>query len=157
MRVYIAGLAALVVELASITLLLRQGVFVLAVNAVSLVVSVAINWSAALRFGLAGAALGTVITIFGDRIATLLRISRHTGIPVRRLQDWRALGLSMLFATLAAALAWAVTQRFFALAGPVARMIAGGAVMAVAYAAMAGKSEAGRSWLAALRGARRAR
>jgi O-antigen/teichoic acid export membrane protein len=157
MRVYIAGLAALVVELASITLLLRQGAFVLAVNAASLVVSVAINWSAALRFGLAGAALGTVITIFGDRIATLLRISRHTGIPVRRLQDWRALGLSMLFAALAAALAWAVTQRFFALAGPGARMIAGGAVMAVAYAAMAGKSEAGRSWLAALRRARRAR
>ncbi len=154
MRVYIVGLAALVVELASITLLLRLGAFVLALNAVSLVVSVAINWIAALHFGLAGAAVGTVATILADRIATLARVARQTGIPVGRLQDWRALGASMLFAALAAALAWAVTDGFLAAAGPLARVIAGGAVMAVAYALMAGKSVTGRAWLAALRGAR---
>jgi O-antigen/teichoic acid export membrane protein len=154
MRVYIAGLAALVVELASITLLLRQGAFVLVVNAVSLAASVAINVIGALRFGLAGAALGTVITIFADRIATLARISRHTGIPLGRLQDWRALGLSLAFAALAAALAWAVTDRFFAAAGPLARVTAGGLVLAVAYASMVGKSQAGRDWIAMLRAAR---
>lgn len=155
MRIYIAGLAALVVELASITLLLRQGPFVLSVNAVSLVVSVAINWVGALHFGLVGAALGTVATIFGDRVATLLRIARLTGIPVRRMQDWRELGLALLCAALAAALAWAVTDRFFAASGPAARVIAGAAVMAVAYASMAGHSQTGRIWLATLRGARR--
>lgn len=154
MRVYIAGLAALVVELASITFLLRQGAFVLVLNAVSLAVSVGINWMAALRFGLAGAALGTMITIFADRIATLLRISRQTGIALGRLQDWRSLGLSMLFAALAAALAWVATDRFFAASGPLARVIAGGAVMALAYASMVGNSQSGRAWLATLRGAR---
>ena len=157
MRVYIAGLAALVVELASIMFLLRQGPFVLAVNAASLVVSVPINWVGALNFGLAGAALGTVTTIFGDRIATLLRISRQTGIPVGRLQDWRGLGRSMLFAVLAAAFAWTMTDRIFAAAGPLVRVIAGAAVMSVAYAAMAGKSQAGRAWLETLRGALRGR
>jgi O-antigen/teichoic acid export membrane protein len=157
MRVYIAGLAALVVELASITLLLRLGGFVLAVNAVALVVSVAINWIAALHFGLVGAALGTVTTIFADRIASLARIARQTGIPVSRLQDWRALGASLLFAALAAVLSWAVTDRFFAAAGPLTRLIAGGAVLAVAYASMAAKSETGRAWLATLRGAERGR
>jgi O-antigen/teichoic acid export membrane protein len=156
MRVYIAGLAALVVELASIMLLLRQGTFAMAVNAVSLVVSVPVNWVAALNFGLPGAALGTVTTIFADRIATLARISRRTGIPVRRLQDWRGLGCSMLFAALAAALAWVVTDRFFAGAGPLARVMAGAVVMSVAYAAMAGRSQAGRTLLATLRGARHA-
>jgi O-antigen/teichoic acid export membrane protein len=89
MRVYVLGLIALVVELASITLLLRHGMFVVGVNAVAVVLAVPISWLGAQHFGLAGAAAGSVMMIYLDRIATLRHISRHTGIPFRRLQDWR--------------------------------------------------------------------
>src|SRR6266571_901615 len=117
MRVYIVGLAALVVELATIIMLLRQGAFMTGVNLVALVLSVALNWFSAQHFGLAGAAMGGVTAIWLDRIATLWRIALRTGVPFPRLQDWRTLGLLMLFAALAAVLAWAVVSRYFAESG----------------------------------------
>jgi len=43
MRVYIVGIAALVLETASITMLLRQGPFVMCLNLVALVVAVALE------------------------------------------------------------------------------------------------------------------
>ena len=64
MRVYIVGLAALVLELASLTMLLRQVVFVMALNAVLLAPSVALDWIGATHLGLAGAAAGSVIAIY---------------------------------------------------------------------------------------------
>ncbi len=140
MRVYIAGFATLVVELASVTLLLRQGAFVLGLNVATLILSVALNWYAAQHIGLVGAAVGTVITTYIDRVATLWCIARRTAVPFRRLQDWRALGLTMLYATLAAALAWGAVDRYFGAGGALVRLAAGGAFLTVAYAAMAALS-----------------
>jgi len=151
MRVYIVGLAALVVELATIIMLLRQGAFMMGVNLVALVLSVALNWFSAQHFGLAGAAMGGVTAIWLDRIATLWRIALRTGVPFRRLQDWRTLGLVMLFAALAAVLAWAVVGRYFAESGPFVRLAAGGALLAAVYAAIVALSGMDRGWLAAAR------
>jgi O-antigen/teichoic acid export membrane protein len=137
MRVYIVGIAALVLETASVTMLLRQGPFVMWLNLVALVVAVAIDWWAALRFGLAGAAVGSVSVIYLDRLVTLWRIGKLAGAPLRRLQDWRSLGLRLLLAVLAAALAWSVVGRYFAESGPMAHLAIGGAILAAAYAAMA--------------------
>ncbi len=151
MRVYIVGLAALVIEFASILMLLRQGAFILWVSLVVLIFSVALSWISARAFGLAGAAAGSVTAVYIDLIATLWRISLRTGIPVRRLQDWRSLGLLMLFAALAAALAWSIVGRYFAANGPLSRLAVGGALVAVTYIAMATVSGMARNWLVTVR------
>ena len=75
----------------------------------------------------------------------------RTGVPFRRLQDWRTLGLVMLFAALAAVLAWAVVSRYFAASGPFVRLAAGGALLAAAYAAMVALAGIDRLRLAAAR------
>lgn len=136
MRVYVVGLAPLVVELASITLLLRQGSFVMGVNLAALFIAVPISWLAAQHIGLAGAAAGSVIMIYLDRLVTLRHIARITGIPFRALQDWRSLGTLVLFAAAAAALAWWVAGHYLNHAGPYARLVAGGLVMAASYGAL---------------------
>ena len=151
MRVYIIGLAALVIELSSVTMLLRLAPFVMWLNLIALAIAVVLDWICALHFGLAGAAAGSVAVIYLDRIATLRHIARHTGVPLQRLQDWRALGLRMLFAVLAAALAWGLVGRYFGASGPLARLIAGGTLLALAYTALAQLSGLGRDRLAAVR------
>ena len=151
-RIYIVGVAALAIELSSVTLLLRQSMFVMLVNVVALVLAVSLNWTAALHIGLAGAALGTVAVIYLDRVATLWRISRILGVPIRRLQDWKPLALLLVFAALAALLAWGTVAGFFPAGTPLARVLAGAAVMAAAYAALLASSATGRGWLATLRG-----
>jgi O-antigen/teichoic acid export membrane protein len=151
MRVYIVGLAALVVETATLTMLLRQAPFVAGVNLVALVLSLPISWFLAQHLGLAGAAVGGVIMIYLDRVATLWRMALLTGIPVQRLQDWRALGQVMLFSAFAAALAWGVVGRYFAASEPLVRVSAGAAILAAAYGTMHALSGMGRGWLAAAR------
>jgi len=153
MRVCIVGLAALVLELATTLQLLRQGAFVLRVGLIVVGFSIALSWCAAQFFGLAGAAAGSVAAIYVDLAVTLRRVAQCTGIPVRRQQDWRALGLLMLFAVLAAVLAWSVSSRHLAGEAPLLRALAGGLMVASAYAALALSSGPGRGWLAALRAA----
>lgn len=136
MRVYIVGLLPLIIELASITLLLRQGPFVVGVNAAALVIAVPLSWFAAQHFGLAGAAAGSVVAIYLDRIATLRYIARLSRVPFRRLQDWRTLGILITYAALAAGLAWWLTGHYFAASGPLIRLVFGGAFLAAVYAAM---------------------
>jgi O-antigen/teichoic acid export membrane protein len=151
MRVSIVGYAALVVELTSIMQLLRQGAFTMRVGLIALILSVALSWFSAHPFGLAGAAAGSVVAIYFDLIATLRQTSLSTGVPLRRLQDWRALGLLIVFAALAAGFAWGVTNLYFAASGPLVRLIVGGAFLTAAYAAMAASFGMGRGWLAAVR------
>lgn len=151
MRVYIIGLAVQVVEVTGIMVILRQGAFAIAANAVALTLAVALSWTSAHHYGLAGAAVGSVTAIYLDQVVTLRRIALHTGIPFRRLQDWRALGMLMLFSALAAAFAWGVVDRYFATGGLLVRLAVGGALAAAAYGAMAALSGMGRGWLAVVR------
>jgi O-antigen/teichoic acid export membrane protein len=151
MRVYIIGLAALVVEIASIMFLLRQGAYAMGVGLVALILSVALSWSSAHTFGLAGAAVGSVTAIYIDLIATLRRIAMCTGIPFRQLQNWRALGLSMLCAVLAAAFAWWMVGMYFTASGPLVRVTVGGALLTAAYGTMLGFIRMDRDWLTAIR------
>ena len=133
MRIYIVGLAGLVVELATVSLLLRQGALMMWVNLGTLVLAVAVNWIAALRFGLPGAAMGTVITIYVDRVVTISYIARHIGVPFARMQDWRALGVLLALSILAAAVTWAVITHYLAASAPLYRVIAGAALLAAVY------------------------
>jgi O-antigen/teichoic acid export membrane protein len=133
MRVYIMGMAAMVVEIGSIVMLLREAGFAMRIAALALGVSLAMSWVAAQQLGLAGAAMGSVAAIYLDRAFMLRRVSRHTGIPMRKLQDWRALARILVSAAFAAALAWALTERFLAGAGHIVRLAAGAALLALIY------------------------
>ncbi|HEX6736457.1 MAG TPA: oligosaccharide flippase family protein [Azonexus sp.] len=138
MRVYVFSVVALVVELGSIMLLLKEGVYALFVNLLALALSVALSWLGATWYGLPGAAAGSVLVIYLDRLFMLRRIARHTGLPFGQLQDWRTLGLLIAFSALSGMLAWTAAGHFFADGGPVLRMLAGGAVLAASYAALYG-------------------
>jgi len=134
MRVYIVGMLAMVVEVGSIVLLLRQGPFALRITALALAVSIPLSWSAAQYAGLAGAAAGSVAAIYLDRALLLRRVSRHTGIALRELQDWRALARTAALAAGCGLLAWIVVRHFLGDAAPLMRLAAGATVLALAYA-----------------------
>jgi hypothetical protein len=68
-----------------------------------------------------------------DRAMTLRRIAITAGVPLSRLQNWRGLARNALIAALGSLLAWGVTHAFFAHAAPIARLAAGGVVLAVVY------------------------
>jgi O-antigen/teichoic acid export membrane protein len=133
MRVYIAGMAAMVIEMGSITLLLREGAFALRTNALALGLSLGVSWGGALALGLPGAALGSVLAVYFDRTIMLRRVARRLEIPFARVQDWRALAWSLAAAALAAALAWFFAHRFLAEAAPLVRLAGGAVVLALAY------------------------
>jgi O-antigen/teichoic acid export membrane protein len=150
MRVYIVSLAVLVVELVSITLLLKEGVFALRLNLVILALSIALSWCAAQFYGLPGAAVGSVVVIFMDRVATLRRIQRRTSTPLKHLQNWHALGVLMLFSALAALLAWAVTRHYVHHIPYPFQLLVGGVIVATAYTVMCAIHGIGRAWLFAV-------
>lgn len=135
MRVYIVGMLAMVVEMGSMVLLLRQGLYSIGITAFALAVSVAVSWSGAQAFGLAGAALGSVLAIYLDRTLMLRRISRHTAIALGRLQDWRSLVRAAAWAAAAAATAYLVAERVLAQSGPLTRLAAGAIILAAVYGA----------------------
>jgi O-antigen/teichoic acid export membrane protein len=135
-RVLIIGMLPMVIETGSMVLLLRRGSFALRLTGFTLVLSVALSWTAALHLGLAGAAAGSVVGVYVDRLVLLRHVSRHTGIALRRLQEWRALLTALGFAAATAALAWIIVAHRFTDSGPLVRLAAGGAVFALAYAAL---------------------
>lgn len=134
-RLYAFGQAALVVEVGSLVLLLRQGSFVLWVTGLALGLSVAVSWFGAHHFGLAGAAAGSVLAIYLDRGLTLRRIARLTGTRFAELQDWGGLARTFVLAALSAALAWGVVAQFLPGAAPALRLAVGAAILGAAYAA----------------------
>jgi O-antigen/teichoic acid export membrane protein len=151
MRIYILGLVALVVEPASLMLLLRQGAFSMRIGLLALALSVAVSIAAALLFGLAGAAAGSVTAIYFEHLITLRRISRRTGIPLRRVQDWRALSLLLLCAALSGLSAWGAVRCLDEF-GTAARAVVGAVVLVAAYLALLSLCGLGRDWWTALRG-----
>jgi O-antigen/teichoic acid export membrane protein len=142
MRMYIAGMAIMVVEVGSVVLLLRQGAFALRITALVLPLSVAVSWAAAEGIGLPGAALGSVLAIYLDRALLLRRVSRHTGIALRDLQDWGALARTAVLSAGCGLLAWGVVQHFLAGAAPMLRLAAGAALLAAAYGALCARRAA---------------
>lgn len=134
MRVYLFSLVAMVVELFSLTLLLKEGAFSLRLNLCLLGLSVALSWLGASFLGLPGAAAGSVIVLYLDRFATLRRIAKRLTLPMSELQDWRTLGLLLLISAVAGALAWALTEHFWLEHGPIVRMAIGGSILLASYA-----------------------
>jgi O-antigen/teichoic acid export membrane protein len=134
MRVYFAALVAFVVELQSVMLLLREGAFQVRMNVFNLCLSAVLSLSAALAWGLPGAALGSVTAIYVDRVAVVLRISRITGVGVRHLQDWGSLASVLAAAAGAALLAHELAMRTLP-HSPLAVLPAAAALVVVVYPA----------------------
>jgi O-antigen/teichoic acid export membrane protein len=132
MRVFSLGLVILLIELSSLTLLHRDGSFVLRLNLLLVPLSAGLSWLGAQQFGLAGAALGSTGALLVDRYLTLQRIAWRTGIPIRQLQDWRRLG-RLLGATIAAA---AIAWQIGGLAEASKRLLLGGFVLLGCYASL---------------------
>ncbi|HEX7955285.1 MAG TPA: polysaccharide biosynthesis C-terminal domain-containing protein, partial [Burkholderiales bacterium] len=151
MRVYIVGLCALVVELASLMMLLKQGSFVMRLSLLTLVFSIVLSWSAAHSWGLAGAALGSVAAIYLDLIFCLRRIAQGTKVAITRLQDWRSLGRSLQYAALSALLAWMIVHWSFDNTTAPVRLLAGAMTIGVGYVWLQAVFGVGRSWLATVR------
>jgi hypothetical protein len=84
----------------------------------------------------------------------LRRISVRTGVPIRRLQNWRTIAMLLAFAAVAALLAWGMATRFLPDGGLLTRLLAGAATLASAYVALAAWSGLGRIWLATVRSPR---
>lgn len=150
MRVYLFGLLAMVVELFSITLLLKEGVFALRLNLLLLALSGLLSWGGATLYGLPGAAAGSVLMLYFDRVATLRRISMRIGLPLIKLQDWRTLALLISIAAVSGSLAWVTTHYYLPMSGPLLRMLVGGAVLAATYALLHTLILSGRDGLLAL-------
>ena len=132
MRVYLVGLAVMVVELTSVLLMLRQGSFALGINSLALAVSVATSWSLAGWIGLAGAAGGSVAAVCIDRLISLRRISRQVNVPVRELQDWRGIAIALGYAVATAALIRIAVDLLIP-GGTFHRLALGGCGLALAY------------------------
>ena len=131
-RLYIIAMIAMVIEIGSVILLLRQGAFQLKVTAVVLGVSVAISLAGAHLLGLTGAAIGSVIAIYLDRAMTLRRVAAQTGIAFSKLQRWGALTWALSTAAIAGALAWLVVPE----TNDFVRLVGGSALLGAAYVAM---------------------
>jgi O-antigen/teichoic acid export membrane protein len=135
MRVYIIGMAALVVELSSVLQLLRQGMFSLGMNVLVLAVAVPLSYFGGVELGLAGAAAGSVTALYLDRIVTLRRIAAISGVPVREQQHWASLGRHFAWTAAATFVAWLTVHYLFAGAPLVVRLAAGACVLGALYAA----------------------
>lgn len=133
MRVYMVGLALMVVELSSVLQLLRQGPFALAMNGFTLVLSMPLSWYAGVHLGLAGAAAGSVTALYVDRLVTLRRIARLSGVPVAKQQHWAGLGRLLASAALAGLAAWALAHWAFGTAPPAMRLAAGFFALSAPY------------------------
>jgi O-antigen/teichoic acid export membrane protein len=133
MRIYIIGLAGMVVEFGTLIQLLRMGPYAVGTGSVALALSVALSWFGAGTFGLTGAALGSVCAIFIERALIVGRIASRTGIPLRRLQEWRNLALALAYGGVAALLAWLVVHARFGAYGSIMHLCIGAPVVAASF------------------------
>ena len=64
------------------------------------------------------------------------RMSQRSGIPFRKVQDWRGLAVALAYSVLAAAFTWGIVDLYLTQAKPLVRLAAGAVLLAGAYAAL---------------------
>jgi O-antigen/teichoic acid export membrane protein len=133
LRIYAIGLFAFVVEVVSILFVLKQGAFAARVNLMVLAIALPLSYLGAREIGLLGAAFGSVIALCMERVVSLSRIARLTDTPFSKLQDWGTLAGIAAAAILSAGLAGVAIH--WAEWGSFVRLLAGGAILALAYPA----------------------
>jgi hypothetical protein len=91
MRIMVLACALQVVDLNSLSLLLKQGKFTTALNGALLAVAVPLSWWGRIT-GDCSALLGSTVAIYAERILLARRLAREMNRPVRQLQPWGLLG-----------------------------------------------------------------
>ena len=135
MRINCLALLGVSVEVSTLTMVLNQGRFLLAADAVLLPAGIAAAALGAVLWGLPGAALGNTVTLAAGNAFSFWRVARATGVPLRRLQHWRAL-LRILAAAACAALPALLCDRAALLRKPLAELLLVAVVYALAYLLM---------------------
>jgi len=91
-----------------------------------------------------------VMAIYFEHLVTLWLIARRTGIPLRRVQDWRSLALLLACAALAGLVAFGVGT-FLGPLATVVRAVVGAVVLGGVYLGLAVLCGLGRDWWTALK------
>ncbi len=132
MRINAVALLGVTVEVSTLTVVLNQGRFLLAADAVMLVASLLVSYLGAHFFGVPGAALGNVVTLAGGNAFSFWRVARVTGVPIRRLQEWHLI-FRILGAAVGAGALTALLDRADLLVRPLPEALLLGAVFAALY------------------------
>ena len=135
MRINCLALLGVAVEASTLTVVLGQGRYLLAADAVLLPAGLGAAFAGARLWGLPGAALGNVLTLLAGNAFSFWRVARATGVPLRRLQRWGVL-LRILGAALAAAALALVFARAVPVRAPLAQALLVGAAYAGCYLGM---------------------
>jgi len=102
-------------------------------NVVVLAVAVPLSWFGGVELGLAGAAAGSVTSLYLDRVLVLQRIAAVSGVPVREQQHWASLGRHFAWSAAATFAAWLAVHYLFAAAPLVVRLAVGVCVLGAVY------------------------
>ena len=116
--------------------LLREGGFALRVNLLALGLSAAMSLLGATLAGLPGAAFGSVVALYVDRLLTLRRLALRLELPLRHLQNWGGLARLLLAAAAASLSGWLLVRHALPAAPPLPRLLLGGISLAAVYAVL---------------------
>lgn len=101
-RIYMLIMAVESIEIALILVAMRQGRFMMYVDALVLPIAIGTAMLGAKYFGVSGAAAGGLVGAVLAQSALYLRCKKLTGLPIAQLQDWRGLARIILCSVLAA-------------------------------------------------------
>ena len=135
MRINCLALVGVAVEVSTLSMVLNQGRYLLAADALLLPVSVGAAVLGATFWGLPGAALGNVVTLGAGNVFSFWRVARATGVPLAALQQWNAL-LRILACAACAALPALVCDRAALVRPPLPETLLIGTVFLLAYLLM---------------------
>jgi O-antigen/teichoic acid export membrane protein len=133
LRVYVVGLLILVVEIQSVLFLMKQGPFAAWVNGLVLALAIPLSYFGAMTWGLPGAAVGSVVALYSERVLSLTRLARLSQTPLHKLQDWTTL-LGILAAGAVSASIAGIALHQFTLR-PFTQLACGAAIVAIVYPA----------------------
>jgi O-antigen/teichoic acid export membrane protein len=152
LRIYVFGLLILVVEIQSVLFLMKQGAFAARVNALVLALALPLSYLGAITWGLPGAAVGSVVALYSERVLSLTRLARLSDTRLLKLQDWPTLAGILAAAALSASIAGFALHQ--ANLHPFAHLAAGGVLMGLVYPAalfLTGQRHCLTSFLASMR------
>lgn len=152
MQVYLIGMMMNAFAVGHLLPAIAQGRFAAINNACCLLLSVACSIAGASRWGLVGAALGSVLTLGIGEFWSMTVVARTLGVGVRSLLPWRAIGVAGLSS---AAGMGAVGLLQAGLSGPPLLILMGKGLLFVAAYTACFLAAGGAAQLRLLRAARR--
>jgi O-antigen/teichoic acid export membrane protein len=133
LRLNVVAFLIAVVEMSTVMLVLRQGPFLLRTSIVFLLVGLLASYAGSRLWGMPGAAAGVIVGNFLAISVLYARASRLVELPLRALQDWRALTRIGGVAILAGVTAYVTILVVPPTLGHVAAILISGAVFCCAY------------------------